>query len=164
MLFVSVFDALAMLVQRRVYRVEVKGGFMKSIFMAAALLLLALSALMLFAQGQNHGATLTWTASSSAAGCLPTGTPTCTGGYNVFEGPSGNESAASLNGAPLAALTYTDNGATMNVFLGTTRCYVIQYQEVIGGTLTLNSANSNEVCFSFPALPTAPTSLGGSMH
>ena len=51
----------------------------------------------------------------------------------------------------------------MNSYLGTERCYVIEYQEVIS-TLTLTSANSNESCFSFPAQPAAPTGLAVTAH
>lgn len=106
------------------------------------------------AQALNHGLTLTWTASTSAATCLSTSTPACTGSYLIFEGPaSGQESTTPLT--TVSGLTYTDNGATMNAYLGSTRCYQVAFQEAVG-TLTLVSANSNEACFSFPTIPSAP--------
>jgi hypothetical protein len=112
----------------------------------------------------NHGVSLTWGA-STAASCLTATPPTCTSfGYNVFEGSgTGLESTTPLNGSLITTLSFTDNGPSMNSYLGTTRCYVVQAVEVASG-LTLNSANSNEVCFSFPTAPLAPASLVGSIH
>lgn len=126
---------------------------MKKILASLALMLLA-SGLALAQTPENHGATLTWTASLSAATCLPTSTPPCAGSYLIFEGPHTlQESTTPL--ATVTGLTYTDDGANMNSYLGTTRCWVVAYQEVIG-TLTLTSANSGEACFSFPPMPSAP--------
>ncbi len=120
------------------------------------ILLLFLFPVSLFAE--NHGLTLTWTASPSASSC----TGTCIPSYNILEGSSaGNESTTVF--ANTTSLTYTDDGPLMNSYLGTTRCYVIQFQEIVSG-LTLNSANSNEVCFSFPAIPAAPSSLSVIAH
>lgn len=128
---------------------------MKRISIIGFAMLVAISA---WAQGTNHGITLTWNASPSAAGC----TGTCTGSYLVFEGPaSGQESTTPL--ATVTATTDTDNGPTMNAYLGTTRCYVVAFQEVIGG-LTLTSANSNEACFSFPQTPGSASTLEITAH
>ena len=114
---------------------------------------------------ENHGATLAWGASASAAACLPSSTPACAGSYNVFEGSGpGLESSTPLNSSPITVLTFTDDGSTMNAYLGTTRCYVVQFQEVVGGTLTLTSPNSNEVCLQFPPAPSAPGTATGQMH
>lgn len=130
---------------------------MKSICIAA---LLGCLCLPLAAHAENHGATLAWTASLSAAAC----TGTCSVvGYDVLEGPAaGQESSTPLNAAPLSVLTYTDDGATLNAYLGTTRCWQIRYTEVIGG-LSL-SAVSNETCFSFPAAPSAPGAPTVTVH
>jgi hypothetical protein len=112
----------------------------------------------------NHGVTLNWTVSTSAS-CLTATPPTCASfGYNVFEGSGpGLESTTPLNSSLVTTLTFADNGPTMNAYLGQTRCYVVQAVEVASG-LTLNSANSNEVCFSFPQAPAGPGSLNGSIH
>ena len=97
------------------------------------------------AQAQNHGVTLTWAASPSAAGC----TSPCTYGYNVFEGAgSGLESTTPFNAAPVSGVAFTDNGSTMNAYLGTTRCYTVQFQEVVSG-LTLSSGPSTGRAFRF---------------
>jgi hypothetical protein len=122
---------------------------------------LAIASAVAAAQTQNHGVTVTWVASA----CSAAAPGTCSSfGYNVFEGPaSGQESTAPFNASLISGLTFTDNGATMNAYLGTTRCYVIQAQEITSG-LTLSSANSPEVCFSFPNQPSAPGTAAISPH
>ena len=125
---------------------------------ALALLLLCLP-LQLLAAG-NHGVTLTWTAPPAQAACVSP----CTYHYDLFEGPSaGNESSASFNLLPITALTYTDDGPTLNAYLGTTRCYYVVFTEVSGG-LTLVGPQSNEVCVTFPSAPGAPTALTATFH
>jgi hypothetical protein len=82
--------------------------------------------------------------------------PPCAWGYNILEGSLGNETTK-LNTSPLTVLTLTDDGAQMNSYLGTTRCYVVQFQEVVGG-LTV-TANAPETCFSFPSAPSSATTV-----
>jgi hypothetical protein len=132
---------------------------MKNLMLVIFAVLLAAAAAP--AQTQNHGVTLTWGASA----CSAVAPATCSSfGYNVFEGPGpGQESTTPLNTALISGLTFSDNGPTLNAYLGTTRCYVIQAQEVTSG-LTLSSANSNELCFSFPAPPAAPGTVTGAIH
>jgi hypothetical protein len=88
--------------------------------------------------------------------------PACAGGYNIFVGTagSGSEPTTPTNTALITALTY--NWTPTASPLGEDVCAVLQYQETIG-SLVLASANSNEVCFSFPATPGAPT-LSGVPH
>jgi len=113
---------------------------------------------LIAAAPENHGVTLSWTATTTTC------TSPCVGGYNVFEGPStGQESTTPLNSSLVTGTSYTDDGSTMNSFLGTTRCYVLQYQETIN-SLVLTSVNSNEICFSFPSQPAPPTSVSGTLH
>lgn len=108
----------------------------------------------------THGANLSWTASTSASTCLSTSTPACTLTYNVFVGStSGGESATAFNTAPITGTTYdfaiTPTGSIQNFY------FVVQAVETIG-TVTLTSANSNEVSVSFPALPAAASGLSVS--
>jgi hypothetical protein len=126
-------------------------------FVAIAILLAAAGA----AAQTNHGVTIAWGASS----CSAAAPATCSSfGYNVFEGPGpGQESTTPLNSSLISGLTFSDNGQSMNAYLGTTRCYVVQAQEVISG-LTLSSASSSEVCFSFPTPPAAPGAPSGEIH
>lgn len=127
--------------------------------LAVGLLLVLLSSAM-GAQPQNHGVTLTWSDSSAQAGCVSP----CTYGYNLYEGAGpGLESASPMNPALITTSTYMDNGSAMNAYLGTTRCYTVQFQETSGG-LVLTSPMSSEACFSFPAAPAAPSSFGGVIH
>jgi hypothetical protein len=126
--------------------------------------LILLCASTLAAAQQNHGITVTAISDTSAAACtsatIAANGYTCTFIYQAFEGASpGNEIMAAPFGS-FAAAPWSDNGPAMNSYLGTTRCYVFQFQEVLtypSGPLTLNSGNSAEWCFSFPAPPSAPS-------
>src|SRR5690349_10557811 len=121
-----------------------------------SVLLLLLTSTPLFA---NHGVTLTWTASTSQASCVSP----CTYTYLIYEGPaSGQESTSTL--ISTSGLTATDDGPTIDAYSGTTRCYIVKFQESLNGTVT-TSGPSNEACFSFPqAALTGPTGLAGTIH
>jgi hypothetical protein len=118
-------------------------------------LLLKFAVILLFVPTQvvaaQHAVTLTWAASSGAASC----TAPCTFGYNVYRGSGpGAETSTPLNATPLTALTYKDT----TVVLGSapvTYYYVVQAVETVG-TVTVTSANSNEVSAAFPGVPAAP--------
>lgn len=111
----------------------------------------------LAAAQENHGATLTWGASPTQTSCVSP----CTWSYNVLEGTAGNETTK-LNTSPLTVLTLTDDGPNMNSYLGQTRCYVVQFQEVLGG-LTL-TANAPETCVAFPSSPSSATTIVITVH
>ena len=113
---------------------------------------------------QNHGVNLTWTADTSAATCLSTSIPACVGSYLIFEGSApGQESSTPLATVPQSTLIYVDNGTTMNAYLGTTRCYTMQFQEVVG-TITVTSLSSSESCATFPSVPNIPSTPALSIH
>lgn len=133
---------------------------MKRLLTFAILIFFLLSARLAAAQ-ENHGTTLTWGASS----CSAVAPQTCSSfGYNVFEGSApGKEGSTPINSSLVSGLSFTDDGPTMNSYLGTTRCYVVQAQEVVSG-LTLSSANSPEACISFPAPPAAPATPAATIH
>ena len=102
-----------------------------------------------------HSASLSWTASTSAAGCVSP----CTFGYNVYRGTSagGENMVTPINSAPVSGTTFSDT----NVALGNTYFYVIQAVET-SGALTLTSVNSNEASAVFPAAPTPPSGLAAT--
>ena len=131
---------------------------MKRIILLLAFILLAGNLM-----AANHGVTLSWGASTSAS-CLTASPATCTAfAYQIFEGAAAGQENMTTPLTTVSVLTFTDNGATMNAYLGTTRCYVVQAQETSGG-LSVNSASSNEVCFSFPQTPAQVGTLSGTMH
>jgi hypothetical protein len=120
---------------------------------AVLLLLVSIAlAMPLGAQPAAHSVTLSWTASSSAAGCVAP----CTFGYNVYRGTAaGAENmAAPINSTPIAALTFKDTTISLGAS-PVTFFYVVQAVETVG-TVTLVSGNSNEVSATFPGLPAAP--------
>lgn len=102
---------------------------------------------------------LSWTASTSAAGCTPTSTPACSNfGYNLFVGTtSGGEGTTPVNSSLITGTTYsyavtlTSNAQTF--------FFVVQAAETVAGLGTLSSANSNEASAAFPGIPAPPTSL-----
>jgi hypothetical protein len=105
------------------------------------------------AQSAGHSVMLSWTASTSAAGCVSP----CTFGYNVYRGTTagGENLSTPLNGStPITALTFQDTSVAVGTS-SVTYFYVIEAVETSGG-VTLASANSNEVSATFPALPAAP--------
>lgn len=117
------------------------------------------------AQAKNHGITILGISDASAASCTAATVAangyTCVATYLVFEGASSANENMTTPFGTFTAAPWDDNGPTMNSYLGTTRCYVFQFQEVLtysgGSTLTIGSANSTEYCFSFPSAPAAPT-------
>jgi hypothetical protein len=107
------------------------------------------------AQASGHSVGLSWTASTSAAGC----TSPCTFGYNVFRGTtSGGESTTPLNATPITGTTYTDSTITLGSS-AVTYYYVVQAEETVG-TVVATAANSNEVSATFPGVPAPATALG----
>jgi hypothetical protein len=113
------------------------------------------------ATAAQNGLNYTWNASTSAATCLATATPACVGGYNIYIGTApGAESTIPANTALLTTTAYSYSAANL---LGTTVCAVVRFQETIGA-LVLTSPNSNEVCFSFPNAPAAPTGLADAAY
>lgn len=118
---------------------------------------LLLSTWLAWAQTPNHGITFSVT-DTSAATCLPANS--CIGTFLVFEGPASGQEVMVAPFATFSASPWLDDGPSMNAYLGTTRCYLFEYQEVIGGTMTLTSGNSTETCFSFPNNPAAPSATG----
>jgi hypothetical protein len=102
---------------------------------------------------------LSWTASTSAAGCTSTATPACSNfGYNVLVGTtSGGESVTPANSSLITGTTYsypvTLTGSAQTFY------FVVQASETVVGLGTLTSANSNEASASFPGTPAAPTAL-----
>lgn len=103
--------------------------------------------------GSGHGVTLSWVASSSAAGC----TTPCQFGYNVFRGTAaGAESSTPINSTLLTALTYFDpvtlTSAVQTFF------YYVEAVEISSG-VTANSTPSNEVSASFPGIPSPAQTL-----
>lgn len=102
--------------------------------------------------GITHSVNLSWTASTSAAGC----TSPCVFGYNVFRGTAAaGESATPLNATPVTATTFSDVSITIGSS-PVTYYYVVQAVETVG-TIVASSANSNEVSQTFPGQPAAPT-------
>lgn len=123
-----------------------------------------LATLMLFSSAvfaQNHGVNLSWTASTSQAGCVSP----CTFMYLVYEGPSAGQEGTN----PIVSTLTTsaqDSGNTLNAFSGTTRCYYVKYRQVSGGVVT-DSPNSNEDCAIIPPVNTGlapPTALTHTVH
>lgn len=103
---------------------------------------------------------LSWTASTSAAGCTSTATPACSNfGYNVFVGTtSGGESATPFNTSVVTGTTFSYSVTLTNS--AQTFFFVVGSTETIVGLGTIvSSSNSNEASASFPGLPTPPTSL-----
>jgi CRISPR/Cas system endoribonuclease Cas6 (RAMP superfamily) len=129
---------------------------MKRLLLFAAILFVAAVAK---GQAENHGVTLTWTASTSAATC----TSPCVGKYLLFEGPSPGAEVMTAPLATVSALTYTDDGVAMNTYLGTTRCYVVQFQTTTGAVV-LNSASSGEACATWPSTPSTVTGVVVTIH
>ena len=120
------------------------------------IMVFTVSILPITAQAALHGATLTWTASTAAATCLGTSNPPCSYGYQIFEGSStGSETTTPLNDTLITGTSYADTEPTQNAYLGTTRCWVVQFQETIG-TVTVNSSSSNEACYTWPVQPAPP--------
>lgn len=102
----------------------------------------------------GHTVTLTFVASTSAAGCVAP----CTLGYNVFRGTAtGAESATPLNATPITTTTYTDSGITLGS-APITYFYTVEAVETAGG-VTVASGPSNEASATFPGVPVAPTAL-----
>ena len=124
----------------------------------ALLYLVTSLALISTARAENHGLTITATASVSATTCKSTNTIPCTGTYNLYEGPTpAAELSTPINTTALANPNFTDDGPTMNAYLGTTRCYTWTFVESLAGGLILESVPSTEACFSFPNPPAPPT-------
>lgn len=108
--------------------------------------------LQLCAQTENHGANISWTAPTVAASCTATSTPSCSFSYTVLEGATGAETNVLKSG--ITTVSYTDDGPTLNAYLGTTRCYVIQFIEITGAIT--ETSNSKESCATWPASPDSP--------
>jgi len=109
--------------------------------------------------GAAHCVTLSWTDSTSQAGCSSSSTPPCSFGYNILRGtvPSG-ESSTPLNSSPVAGPPFTD----ATIVLGAsplTYYYVVEAVETVGGVVD-PSAPSNEVSQAFPGMPQPATGAG----
>ena len=93
---------------------------------------------------RKHGSTITWGPSKSAATC----TSPCKGVYLIFEGPgSGKEDMTKLF-ASTTKLKFVDDEPKKGAYRGTTRCYVVRYQETILKGVTVGES-CNETCVSF---------------
>jgi hypothetical protein len=101
--------------------------------------------------GVAHCVVLTWTASTSAAGCVSP----CAFGYNVYQGSAtGAENLATPVNASLiigisftVPITLTANPQTFY--------FVVEAVETSGG-VTASSVPSTEVSTTFPGTPTPP--------
>jgi len=108
--------------------------------------------------GIAHCTVITWTISSSAAGC----TGSCTFGYNVFRGmTSGGESTTPVNLGQIPGTTYIDPITLTNS--PQTFYYTVEAVETSGG-VAASSGPSNEVSDTFPATPSAPTASSATAH
>lgn len=92
------------------------------------------------AQAPQHGATVTWIAST---------TPSVTG-YLVYRSPTSGGPYSQLNATPVAALTYFDPTGALN---GATEFYVIDAIDSLG----VESAHSTQVSAVTIGDPKAPT-------
>lgn len=112
--------------------------------------------------GVTHCVVLSWTASTSAAACLTTGTPPCTFGYNVFRGTAtGAEGSIPLNASLVTGATFTDpitlTSSPQTFF------YTVVGVETVNG-VTVISTPSNEASASFPGIPTSPSGTTATPH
>jgi hypothetical protein len=100
--------------------------------------------------GGSHQVTLTWTASTSAAGC----TSPCTFGYIVFRGTASGSENTQLNAVPATATTFVDSTVTLGSS-PITYFYYVEAVETVGG-VTVASGPSSEASATFPGIPAAP--------
>jgi hypothetical protein len=92
---------------------------------------------------RKHGATITWEPSKSAATC----TSPCKGVYLVFEGPGSGKEDMTKPFASTTKSTFVDDEPKEGAYRGTTRCYVVRYQERIRKRVMVGE-NSEETCVS----------------
>jgi hypothetical protein len=93
---------------------------------------------------RKHGATITWMPSKSAATC----TSPCKGIYLIFEGPASGKEDMTKPFASTTKLRFVDDEPKNGAYRGTTRCYVVRYQETIRKRVTVGES-SEESCISF---------------
>ena len=93
---------------------------------------------------RKRGATITWSPSTSAASCKSP----CKGVYLIFEGPGSGKEDLTKPFASTTKLRFVDDEPKKGAYRGTTRCYVVQYQETIRRRITVGES-SNEACVSF---------------
>ena len=93
---------------------------------------------------RKRGATITWSPSESAASCISP----CKGVYLIFEGPGSGKEGMTKPFASTTKLRFVDDEPKKGAYGGTTRCYVLKYQNTIRRRV-IAGQSSNEACVSF---------------
>ena len=93
---------------------------------------------------RKHGATVTWNPSPSAVDCRSP----CKGVYLIFEGPASGKEDMTKPFASTTKLRFVDDEPKKGAYSGTTRCYVIQYQETLGRRVRVGKS-PEEACVTF---------------
>lgn len=93
---------------------------------------------------RKHRATIAWSPSKSTASC----TSHCKGVYLIFEGPGSGKEDMTKPFASTSKLSFVDDEPEEGAYQGTTRCYVVLYQEKFRKYVNIGKV-SKETCVSF---------------